>query len=291
MTDAPALLVLDAFNVRRRAGEGGRRGTDFELASDIDYVQGPALGAGRLPARRRLAIAAMTRATTGGTFTFASLDAYRSRTADDVTRSAAATRWSSTRTRSSALYVQDDFRVARSLSLSFGLRQELQTHADDYLNLAPRLARRGRRSRAGRRRFRGGAGIFYDWYDAQTYEQTLRVDGVRQTDLVIQNPGLSRPIRRRQRHRAAVEPVSASRRPCSADDRSAPTSAVERVLGMYGRVNVALQLHARIRPVPRPQHQRAARRWRAARSELAATSPRSSPPAARRRTSSTPGST
>ena len=35
---------------------------------------------------------------------------------------------------------------------------------------------------------RGGYGIFYDWFDANTYEQTVRVDGTHQIDEVIINP-------------------------------------------------------------------------------------------------------
>jgi len=41
---------------------------------------------------------------------------------------------------------------------------------------------------------RGGAGMFYDWFAAQTYEQTLRVDGQRQRDLVITSPGFPNPF-------------------------------------------------------------------------------------------------
>jgi len=36
---------------------------------------------------------------------------------------------------------------------------------------------------------RGGYGLFYDWYDSNLYEQTLRVDGTHQVDLVVTNPG------------------------------------------------------------------------------------------------------
>ena len=48
--------------------------------------------------------------------------------------------------------------------------------------------------KSGRITFRGGSGIFYDWFAAQTYEQTLRVDGERQRDLVITNPGFPNPL-------------------------------------------------------------------------------------------------
>ena len=41
---------------------------------------------------------------------------------------------------------------------------------------------------------RAGGGIFYDWLDSETFEQTLRVDGLRQLDLVIRNPGYPDPF-------------------------------------------------------------------------------------------------
>jgi hypothetical protein len=36
--------------------------------------------------------------------------------------------------------------------------------------------------------------LFYEWLDADTFEQTLRVDGIRQQDLVIVNPGYPDPF-------------------------------------------------------------------------------------------------
>jgi hypothetical protein len=85
-------------------------------------------------------------------------------------------------------------RVARSLSMSFGLRYEAQTHTTDYLNFAPRYGATWSPFKSGKTTIRGGVGLFFDWYDSQTYEQTLRVDGTHQTDLVVQNPGFPDPF-------------------------------------------------------------------------------------------------
>jgi hypothetical protein len=41
---------------------------------------------------------------------------------------------------------------------------------------------------------RAGGGLFYDWLEAETFEQTLRVDGERQRDEVIVNPGYPDPF-------------------------------------------------------------------------------------------------
>src|SRR4029450_2860144 len=37
-------------------------------------------------------------------------------------------------------------------------------------------------------------GIFYDWMNSVVYEQTLRVDGQRQRDLVVANPSYPNPF-------------------------------------------------------------------------------------------------
>jgi hypothetical protein len=192
LTDAPALLVLDAFNSGGAQVSGGRTGTDIELASDLDYARG------RHSARAGFLLEtgkyrSDSAQNMGGTFTFASLDAYDAgrpttytqRTGDPLVE------YSHTQF---GLYVQDDIRLAKSLSLSLGLRHEIQSHVDDYLNFAPRVGLTWSPFKSGSTTLRGGAGIFYDWYEAQTYEQTLRVDGVRQTDLVIQNPGFPDPF-------------------------------------------------------------------------------------------------
>jgi hypothetical protein len=91
-------------------------------------------------------------------------------------------------------YLQDDYRVRKDLTLSLGVRQELQTNLGDKLNLAPRFGFVWSPKKNGSITFRGGAGVFYDWFGAQTLEQTLRVDGVRQRDFVITNPSYPDPL-------------------------------------------------------------------------------------------------
>jgi hypothetical protein len=78
--------------------------------------------------------------------------------------------------------------------VSFGVRYEFQTHLGDHNNLAPRLAVAWSPKKDGSITVRAGSGIFYDWFAANTLEQTLRVDGLHQRDLVIQNPGFPNPL-------------------------------------------------------------------------------------------------
>ena len=127
--------------------------------------------------------------------------------------------------------------MARSLSMSFGLRYEAQTHTDDYLNFAPRFGTTWSPFKSGKTTIRGGVGLFYEWYDSQLYEQTLRVDGTHQTDLVVQNPGFPDPFAGGD---VVVLPAS---RYLQAANLTLPRTfrtnvGVEQAVGKFGRVNV-----------------------------------------------------
>ena len=236
LSNDPAYIVLDSFSTGGAQVSGGRSGSDFEFASDWDYVVGRhSARAGVLFEGGRYR--SDDARNMGGTFTFASLTAfnlgrpttYTQRTGDPLVQYGHA---------QFGWYMQDDIRVARSLSLSVGLRHEIQTHTDDYLNFAPRLGTTWSPFKSGSLTFRAGAGIFYDWYEAQTYEQTLRVDGVRQQEIVVQNPGFPDPFA------GAIADVLPSSRYQQSPDLTLPTIlrtnvGVERVVGRMGRLNAS----------------------------------------------------
>ena len=74
-------------------------------------------------------------------------------------------------------YWQDDIRLNNKFSVSVGVRNEMQSHIDDKLNLMPRLGFTAT-PWGSRTAIRGGYGLFYDWYSSNLYDQTLRVNGV-----------------------------------------------------------------------------------------------------------------
>jgi hypothetical protein len=189
--EAPTVRVLDAFTSGGAQQSGGRASTELDWATTIDWAHGR--HAVRMGTELEGGSYRSDSATNYlGAYTFPSLTdfeagrpaTYMRRTGDPLVEY---TLWQA------GVFVQDDWRARKNLTLSGGLRQELQTHLGDTLNLAPRAGLTWAPFTNGKTTVRAGGGIFYDWLDADTYEQTLRVDGVKQEDLVIRNPAYPGP--------------------------------------------------------------------------------------------------
>lgn len=182
----PTIRVNDAFTAGGAGQSGTRNARELEIAQNFDFTIGR-----KHSLRAGVLIEAgwwdSTQRTNGnGTYTFTSTDAFNAglpanyviRVGDPlVDYSQVKAGW----------FLQDDFRPSRTLQLSFGVRQEIQTQVDSRFNLAPRAAFTWNASR--KTTVRGGYGIFYDWYESNLYEQTIRVDGEHQVDVIVQNPG------------------------------------------------------------------------------------------------------
>ena len=187
----PTVRVLDAFTAGGAQQAGGRRATDLEYATDIDYAKkGHSLRLGTLVEGG--VYRSDNRTNYLGTFTFTSLADYDAGRPANYTRRAGDplveySQWQG------ALYVQDDWRARKNLTVNWGVREEFQTHLSDHWNLAPRGGLTWSPFKGGKTTIRAGGGLFYEWLDADTYEQTLRVDGVHQQDMVIVNPGYPDP--------------------------------------------------------------------------------------------------
>ena len=98
-----------------------------------------------------------------------------------------------------ALYLQDDIRIRRNLSITPGVRVETQNHIKGVV-AGPRVGATWAPFKNGKTTLRASWGIFYDWLATNTYEQTLRIDGFQQREINIANPSYPDvPLRSRRR--------------------------------------------------------------------------------------------
>ena len=180
---------------RRQGGaqrvRGGGHGTTFNLQSDLDYVRGIH------SLRTGIAVDGGSYFSDDesnylGTFLFDSPASFEAQTPLNYTRRLGDSAIDYDNVQA-GIYVQDDIRVRKNLTFSPGLRYELQTHLSDYNNLGPRFGMSWAPFKSGKTTLRGSFGIFYDWLNANIYEQSLRVNGFRQRELNIANPSFPDP--------------------------------------------------------------------------------------------------
>ncbi len=190
--NAPALLVAGAFNGGGALTRGTRALREIEVADNLDFATekhsmraGVEFEAGSYRSDET--------SNPFGTFTFASLEAFRAGTPTTFSQRIGDPSLSFSQYQF-AWYWQDDWRVRKDLMLSYGVRHELQTNLDDRSNFAPRVGLAWTPLKSGTVTVRAGAGVFYDWFESGTYEQALRVDGQRQRDLVVRDPDFSDPL-------------------------------------------------------------------------------------------------
>ena len=183
LSQVPTLRVLDAFTGGGAGQAGTRQGRQFVVDQSVDFtLRKHSLRAGLLFEAGQWD--STQQANANGTYTFSSLADFQAGLARTYTRRVGDPEVSYTQYQA-GWYAQDDIRLTRNLQVSLGLRQELQTHVNDKWNLAPRAAFTWTVAKTN---VRGGWGVFYDWFESGTYEQTIRADGVTQFDEVVLNP-------------------------------------------------------------------------------------------------------
>jgi hypothetical protein len=170
---------------------GGTRRRTINLQSDLDYVRGIHSVRTGLQLEGGM-YHSDDAANYLGTYTFESLEAFQAGTPRSYTRRDG-NAVIDYRNLQGGLYLQDDIRLRKNLTVSPGVRYELQTHLPGVNNFGPRVGVTWSPGKSGRTTLRGSAGVFYDWLPTNTYEQTLRVDGFRQRELNIVNPSYPNP--------------------------------------------------------------------------------------------------
>ena len=186
VVELPTIRVNDAFTRGGAQVAGGQRSFGFTFGSDLDYVRSiHSLRTGILVDGGR--VRADDTSNYLGTYTFESLDAFLAGQPRSYTRRIGDPRIRYN-TLQAAVYVQDDIKIRRNFTVSAGGRYEAQSHVSDYGSLMPRVGFTWAPFRSGTTVVRSSWGVFYDWLQGNTYEQTLRVDGIRQRELDIRDP-------------------------------------------------------------------------------------------------------
>ena len=184
--EAPTVIVNDAFAIGGAQRKGGTHTRNYWLNSDLDYVRG-------IHSMRTGVEVQYARSETDsdsnylGTYVFEDLAAYEARRPRSFTRRTGDPNISYTNVQG-GVYIQDDIKVRKGLTVTGGVRYEFQSLVDDLLNFAPRAGVTWAPFKSGKTTLRGSWGMFYEWLPTQTYAQTLQIDGFRQRELNVINP-------------------------------------------------------------------------------------------------------
>ena len=183
--EAPTFIVPDDVN---RGGAQRRGRTDTKAiyySGDLDYVRGRhSLRSGVELQHTRYNSDSETNYL--GTYYFESPAAFDAGQPRSFTRRVGDPniRYSNTQF---SIYFQDDVRLSKSLTMTPGVRYEIQTHVNDFDNVMPRFGVTWAPG-AGRTTYRASLGIFHDWLSTNIYQQTLQFDGFRMQEVNIADP-------------------------------------------------------------------------------------------------------
>ena len=189
--EAPTIRVLDGVTRGGAQVAGGVNQKDLELTSDLNYVRGIHT------MRTGIALEGRHYRTDSasnylGTYIFSNGETFLEGRPRNYTRRIGDPLITYSNIEA-AIYAQDDIRLRQNLTFSPGLRYEVQTHVHDWTGFGPRLGLTWAPGKNGRTTIRTSYGIFYNWMSTNVYEQTLRVDGVRQREINIENPEFPNP--------------------------------------------------------------------------------------------------
>ncbi|MGI8555908.1 MAG: TonB-dependent receptor domain-containing protein [Pyrinomonadaceae bacterium] len=192
-SDKMAIIVLDAFNAGGAGNFSRSRRQNFWLADNLLFGAGKihALKIGGIFEFERQNLESAT--NRNGTFTFSSLDDFIRGTASTFTQSAGVRTVNFSQFQI-GFFAQDDIRLSRSFLLSLGLRYEWQNNLRDKNNFSPRIGFTWSPYKNGKMTFRGGAGVYYDWFGTNNLATILNQSILQPPETVVINPNFPNPL-------------------------------------------------------------------------------------------------
>jgi outer membrane receptor for ferrienterochelin and colicin len=188
-------LTINIQGFQRSGGaqlSGGTSAHELEVSDDLDFTVakkhsmrvGFLLDGGTFRNN--------TQANTTGTFTFANFDQYQAGIPLQFTQRVGNPLVTYSNWQLGA-YATDEVKLSKTVMLDYGVRYEVQTHLNDFHNFAPRANLTWAPFKNNRTTVRAGFGIFYDWFDAGDYAETVQLDGHHQSDIIIMRPNYPDP--------------------------------------------------------------------------------------------------
>jgi len=180
---APAIVVVGAFtDGGSSTGNSGSTANSWELGNTSTIIRGRhTFKFGGRARYSRLDDTSLT--NFAGTFTFYTLDQYLAGTPAQFSRNSGLPA-SLVSQADAGVFVGDDWRVRRNLTLSLGLRYEAQTNLGDHGDWAPRVGV----AWGSKTVLRAGFGPFYDRLPTSVTLNALRYNGLTQQSFLIFNP-------------------------------------------------------------------------------------------------------
>ncbi len=247
---SPTVIVQGAFN-----GGGSTAGTIRDAQDRYEFQDYLTLEKGKHFIRtggryRLLRDANYSTANYNGAFIFPDLATYNLALSGSET---GATQYSVTSGQANAtvltgdlgVYAEDEWKTAKNLTLTFGLRFETQSAIPDHADWAPRAGFAWGIHQEGSKPallvLRGGAGLFYDRFIAGNILTAIRQNGVSQHTYVVQNPQFFTNIPAPAQLQNATAPTTYTISPRLRAAQSIVASvSVDHTFGKIGSVSLGL---------------------------------------------------
>jgi outer membrane receptor protein involved in Fe transport len=191
-SESTAVIVLDSFSDGGAGNTARTSRQSFRAANNLMFgVKQHAVKIGaEVFFERRKQTSAVNR---NGTFIFSTLQDFQFGTPSLFSqnlgvRSVRLSQWQI------GAFIQDDVRINESFVLSLGLRYERQTNLEDANNFSPRISFTWSPLKNGKATFRGGIGVFYNWFETDTLGTILSQDINQPGEVVVINPDFPNPF-------------------------------------------------------------------------------------------------